>query len=84
MRVPREVLKLTDHAIDRLRERGLSVDDLEHAYARRMGDFQPGTQIGSMTMVGPLPDGRGRVKIVVAADDDKRVLSAWTIDEGTR
>jgi hypothetical protein len=74
------VLRLTGHARDRLNDRGVSLDDLEYAYARRVGVPQPGSQAGTMTIVGPLPGGRGWVKIVVAGDDQTRVVSAWPIE----
>ncbi|MGH8895646.1 MAG: DUF4258 domain-containing protein [Egibacteraceae bacterium] len=73
--MPKDVpLKLSQHALDRLRERGILEDDVRWALARRIGRSEPG-QPGSVWIRGYASGGR-ILKVCVRQDDESRVITA--------
>lgn len=74
-------LKLTDHAERRLRQRGISKDDVICALHHPAGTTRPG-QPGSRWVYGYALGGR-ILKVCIALDDPSRVITAvWPSDEG--
>lgn len=65
--------KLTGHALDRLRQRGFTLSDIESALNKEFRR-EPG-QIGSIWIWGHATTGE-RLKVCVATDDENRVITA--------
>ena len=65
--------QLTGHALDRLRQRGISRDDIESALNRE-SRRTPG-EPGSVWIWGYDTTG-GMLKVCVATDDENRVITA--------
>ena len=72
-------MRLTDHAARRIRERGITQAQLEHAMHHLLGGPAPGSQPGTMVLTGLLPDGAGSIKIVVQAADRDTVITVWKV-----
>lgn len=68
------VLTLTQHARDRLLQRGITADQVIYALSHRIGDLWPG-QVGSIWVLGRTVGGR-ILKVCVATDDHDRVITA--------
>ena len=67
-------LVFTGHALQRLKERGISREDVESALNRPTGRTIPG-EFGSIWVFGL--DTKGRIlKVCVATDDRQRVITA--------
>jgi hypothetical protein len=73
------MLEISEHARQRLAERDITVEELEHAHAHPVGEPMPGSGSGTMVIRGTLPAG-GYLKVVVAAADPKVIVSAWRED----
>jgi hypothetical protein len=72
------VTTLTRHVEERMRKRGITREDLEHARSHPVGNPQPG-EIGSMWVLGRTPGGR-ILKVCVATDDRNRIITAVWAD----
>lgn len=74
-------LRYTDHASQRMAERGISRDDVESVVRRPVGAAQPGSGLGNLTVVGRV--GPLRLKVVLSAADPELVISVWEVKEST-
>jgi hypothetical protein len=78
---PEQELHFTNHALERLEERGISVDDVRFCLARRFGTPSAG-QPGTMWIRGFTEGGR-ILKVCVRADDSMYVITAvWAREDG--
>lgn len=74
------MLEYSRHAEDRLAERGISRQDVEHAFAHQLGSPEPGNRPGNIVVTGTLPAGGSRLKIVLGGVDPNRyVVTAWRV-----
>lgn len=67
-------LKLTGHARERMRQRGIRGEDLEHALSHPVGLPAPG-EFGSVWVYGIAAGGR-ILKVCRATDDANRIITA--------
>ena len=71
--------RYTAHAEQRLKERGISKVDVEHACNHAYGSPAPGSTPGSIAIVGPLPGTGKRLKVVLNSSDPDLVITAYVL-----
>ncbi len=69
------MLVVSEHARQRMQQRGITEDELSAAWNRRTTPLRPGSRPGTMTFEG-VGDGRSLV-IVVTAGDHRFVVTVW-------
>ncbi|MEV5412179.1 DUF4258 domain-containing protein [Thermopolyspora sp. NPDC052614] len=67
--------RLTQHVRDRMRQRGISEEEIWAALARRRGNPQA-TASGSIWVYGYVPGGR-ILKVLLTADETTIITAAW-------
>lgn len=72
------MLQLTDHVERRMTERGIDVLELEAAWAQRITALTAGSRSDTVVFDGRTPSGQV-LRIVVAADDETRIVSVWRL-----
>lgn len=68
--------EISRHALARMTQRGITIDDLEHALAHPTGHPTPG-QLGSIWVYGKVRGGRILKVCVSTADPNVIITAAW-------
>jgi len=70
------MLNFADHALDRVRERGITPGQVEYAWSHPTGPTLAGARPDTQKFTGRTSAGTDLV-IVVARDDRRRIISVW-------
>ncbi len=70
------MLQYAAHALDRVRERGISQTDVEYAWAHPATATEPGRRPDTRRFIGRTAAGTDLV-IVVAENNRRRIITVW-------
>jgi hypothetical protein len=74
------MLRYTFHARQRMRERGISEQDVEYAHRHPIGNPEPGARPGTLATTGPFPGRAGLLKVVVDSADSELVVTVYGVE----
>jgi hypothetical protein len=72
------MLEYHSHALERAAQRGISEEQIEHAWNHPKTATVPGRRPDTLQFVGTLPSG-GQISIVVDKNDRRRIITVWLV-----